>query len=281
VAVVGPVVVTVVGELTCGGVLGAASHADWLRLTLVAGNATVAAGAAVYARAAVPAGTVSLAGKAVWIGGLETDRLLVEGGAELRLTLPDNQRPQVALASPVEGSRFVAPGEVPCRALASDADGVVTRVEFLVDGRSVAEARTAPFVATLTNVQAGQHIVVARASDELGATVDSLPVKILLDGNRPPAVALQQPVAGAAFESPAVVPLLAMATDSDGVVQRVEFLVDGMVVGSVTSPPYEWVARGLGEGAHRVKARAFDNLGATAESADVSFIVRPPNVPRW
>lgn len=279
VTVVGPVVVTVAGELTCGGTMGTAAQPEWLRLNVVAGNATLTAGAGVYGRASVPAGVVSLAGKAAWTGTLEADRLIVEGGAELRLSLPDNRRPQVALAAPLDGARFVAPMDLVCRAAVADPDGSVTRVEFLLDGKTVAEVRSAPFVATLPNVAAGTRTLVARASDELGATTESSPVRIVLDGNRPPVVALTQPVAGAEFEAPATLPLVAAASDSDGVIQRVEFLVDGNPAGSVAVAPFEWVARGVLEGVHRLRARAFDNLGAMAESAEVSVTVRPPNAP--
>lgn len=279
VMVAGPVVVTVAGELACGGTMGSAVQPEWLRINVVAGNATLAAGAGFYGRASVPAGVVSLAGKATWTGALEADRLIVEGGAELRLTLPENRRPQVTLAAPAEGARFVAPAELACRASAADVDGVVTRVELLLDGRSVAEMAGAPLVATLSNVPAGTHTLVARASDDLGATADSMPVRVLVDGNRPPVVALTQPVAGAEFEAPAILPLVAAATDSDGVIQRVDFLLDGNLAGSATAAPFELVVRGVGAGSHRVRARAFDNLGAMAESPEVSVTVRPPNVP--
>ena len=43
------------------------------------------------------------------------------------------------LASPLEGSRWTAPSDVPGRAVATDPDGFVSRVEFLLDGKSVAD----------------------------------------------------------------------------------------------------------------------------------------------
>ena len=104
-------------------------------------------------------------------------------------------------------------------------------------------------------------------------------MRIFLDGNRPPSIGLSQPVSGAEFTAPAVVPLVANASDSDGAVAWVEFFLNGNLLGSVTAPPFEWVARGLMEGVHRFRARAFDNLGATMESAEVIITVRPPNIP--
>lgn len=279
VVVVGPVVVTVAGDVSCGGVIGSAAQPIWLRLNTVQGNLSLAAGATGFGRASVPAGAMLIAGKAIWSGGLEADRLIVEGGAELRLTLPENQRPQVVLTDPRDGARGAAWLEVTCRAAAFDVDGVITRVEFILDGKSVADVRAAPFFAVLPPVPPGEHSLVARASDESGASAESAPARLFTEGNRPPVVALTQPLPGTEFEAPASLQIAAVASDSDGVVQRVEFWLDGGPIGIAYAAPWGCVARDVGEGAHRLKARAFDNLGASADSPEVAVNVRPRNLP--
>ncbi|HCT80520.1 MAG TPA: cellobiohydrolase [Micromonosporaceae bacterium] len=100
-------------------------------------------------------------------------------------------------------------------------------------------------------------------------------------GNQAPAVSLTSPTAGSSFASGAAVPLAATASDPDGTINRVEFLVDGALVGSDTSSPYTFSATGLAVGSHTAQARAFDNgnpaLSTTTPA--VSFSVTGTQTP--
>ncbi len=99
--------------------------------------------------------------------------------------------------------------------------------------------------------------------------------------NQPPVVALTSPADGARFTvAPATITLEATASDPDGSVARVEFLRDGAVVGTVTTPPYRWVLNGVPEGQYAFTARAVDNQGANATSATarVEVVDVPPAI---
>jgi hypothetical protein len=69
--------------------------------------------------------------------------------------------------------------------------------------------------------------------------------------------------------------LAATATDDRGVA-RVEFLVDGTVIGSDTSSPFsfDWNTSGVADGTHSVTARAADAAGNTTTSTAVTFTVK-------
>lgn len=97
--------------------------------------------------------------------------------------------------------------------------------------------------------------------------------------NQLPTVSLTSPTAGASFASGVAVPLAATASDSDGTVARVDFLVDGAVVSSDTSSPYNGSATGLAVGSHTAAARAVDNLGGTTTGPNVSFTVTGTQTP--
>ncbi|WP_020519889.1 glycoside hydrolase family 6 protein [Catelliglobosispora koreensis] len=97
--------------------------------------------------------------------------------------------------------------------------------------------------------------------------------------NQLPSVSLTSPTAGASFAVGTAVPLGANASDSDGTVARVDFLVDGAVVASDTSSPYTGSATGLAVGTHTAAARAVDNLGGTTTTANVSFTVTGTQTP--
>jgi hypothetical protein len=89
----------------------------------------------------------------------------------------------------------------------------------------------------------------------------------------PPSVTLTSPLqnaqVGAGFG------LQASASDDRGV-ERVDFLVDGTVVASDATAPYEAVVNGAPEGPHTVAASAVDTSGNVAQSAPVTITVVPP-----
>ncbi|MET8764921.1 glycoside hydrolase family 48 protein [Lentzea sp. NPDC004782] len=87
--------------------------------------------------------------------------------------------------------------------------------------------------------------------------------------NKAPSVALTSPTAGQSFQTGQTIPLAATASDSDGTVAKVEFLVDGVVLSTDTTAPYEGSWTGASVGDHVVAARATDNLGAVTSTAPV------------
>ena len=93
--------------------------------------------------------------------------------------------------------------------------------------------------------------------------------------NTAPTVALTSPTNGATFASGAAIPLAATASDVEGPISRVEFLVDGTVVGSDTTAPYAFSATGVANGSHTAAARAFDSASPalSTTTAAVPFTV--------
>ncbi|MBX3747419.1 MAG: CHRD domain-containing protein [Verrucomicrobiae bacterium] len=90
--------------------------------------------------------------------------------------------------------------------------------------------------------------------------------------NQPPTVALIAPLDGARFEAPALVEMVAEASDPDGNVVRVEFLRNGEVAGEVAVPPYV-LTLPLAPGVHMLAVRATDDDGDTATSTAISVEV--------
>ena len=84
-----------------------------------------------------------------------------------------------------------------------------------------------------------------------------------------PTVSLTAPAANAQLTGQAAF----SANASDNVsVARVDFLVDGAVVGSATSSPYTftWNSASVSDGAHTVQARAVDSAGNTATTTAIT-----------
>jgi plastocyanin len=81
-----------------------------------------------------------------------------------------NVPPSVTVANPASGAVFAAPANVTIQASASDSDGTVTNVRFLVDANVVTNKATAPFAAVTNNLAVGSHTLSVIASDNNGAT---------------------------------------------------------------------------------------------------------------
>ncbi len=97
-------------------------------------------------------------------------------------------------------------------------------------------------------------------------------VSVQASANQPPTVSITSPANGASFTAPAVVPISANASDSDGSVTNVAFFDGTGLLGQTNQTPYTVTAT-LAAGVHPLTAVATDNLGLSATSAVVSVIV--------
>ncbi len=188
-----------------------------------------------------------------------------------------NEAPSVSITSPANNATFIENQVITINASASDTDGTVTQVAFLVDGAQIAVDNSAPYSTSWT-ATLGSHTLTAIATDDDGATTTSAAASIQVNqdqGNQPPSVAISSPAAGSSFEVGNTVNITANASD-DGSVSKVEFLVDGSLIGEDTSAPYSitWTATA---GNHVLVARATDNENLTANSDGVNITVSDGN----
>ncbi|MBW5480422.1 glycoside hydrolase family 48 protein [Streptomyces bambusae] len=92
--------------------------------------------------------------------------------------------------------------------------------------------------------------------------------------HQPPIAVLTSPTAGAVYTAGTPVPLAATAAAADGAtVAKVEFYSDTTLLGTDTTAPFTLDAAGLAAGSHSLYAKAYDSLGASAESAPVGITV--------
>jgi hypothetical protein len=164
-------------------------------------------------------------------------------------------------------------------ATASDSDGLVSKVEFLVDGLTVDALASPPFTQSWTPLVAGSHIVQARATDNSGGVTTSAAATIKVNQNAAPATAIIAPAGNQAFAVGQAITITATASDSDGTVGKVEFLADGVVIGSLTASPFIKSWSGATLGAHVLTVRATDNVGAVTVSAPVAITVNSGTLP--
>lgn len=87
--------------------------------------------------------------------------------------------------------------------------------------------------------------------------------------NQPLVVSLTSPLENASFTEPASITITADATDADGGVSKVDFLVNDAVIFSDNTLPYSYLWNNVEQGNYSIKAIATDNLGEIATSSEV------------
>jgi peptidoglycan/xylan/chitin deacetylase (PgdA/CDA1 family) len=147
----------------------------------------------------------------------------------------DTTPPIVSLTSPANGA--AVSGTVTLSADAVDPESGIARVEFFANGTLVATELNAPYELPWdTTPYAGQTVTLtARATDNQNNQATSSPRTITVTGGGSTVVAITSPPDGPTVWG--TVTFSADASDPDGIA-RVEFLVDGTVVGSDTTSPY-------------------------------------------
>ena len=144
------------------------------------------------------------------------------------------------------------------------------KVEYWVGGKLVGTDTNAysnaptSFVWSSGTFPNGLYDIVVKASDTAGNTTASAPVRVEVRDEKPPVVAITAPARDAATR----LPTTATATvEDDGIVAKVEFLLDGKVLSTDTSPPYTaeiypYVdGLAVADGSHDLKVAAYDGAG--------------------
>lgn len=93
--------------------------------------------------------------------------------------------------------------------------------------------------------------------------------------NQQPSISFVQPDNNLIITSDTVLIFKADPRDEDGEIEKVEFLINGLVVQTITQAPYqfEWLAKIENAGMYTIKAIAWDKEGASAE-AEINLEIR-------
>jgi hypothetical protein len=190
--------------------------------------------------------------------------------------ISDSTPPTVAITNPASGARVK--GIIPIGVTASDAVGV-TRSELYVDDKLISTSSAAGLTASWDSktLPDGAHTIVGKAYDAYGNMGTSASVVVTVD-NTPPTVAVTNPTANSTILG--LITITASAQDA-GAVAKTELYIDGALVSTTSgaSASFKWDTIAVAEGAHSIKATAYDAAGNVGSSATVSFTVH--NSPVW
>lgn len=190
-------------------------------------------------------------------------------------------KPSVKVIYPVDGAEVC--GKLNVEAAASDDVGI-DRVEFYVDGTKIGSTKVSPYQVNWdsTAVSDGQHLIKSVAYDSAGQPAqDKAYVKVANSGkcDNVPSVKFTSPAPGTKAVK-GTVSLKATASDDVGVV-KVQFFIDNAMLTEKKTIPYEssWDTSSLKEGAHTLKALAYDTASQTGKDVMQLFVDRtPPSV---
>lgn len=186
--------------------------------------------------------------------------------------------PAVSITSPVNSQSVGLPSAVNIAATATDADGSIAKVAFFNGSTLLNEDTTAPYEYAW-NAPSGNHTLTAIATDNEGnATLSNVVTfSVFNAANIPPSVTLTSPVNGSSVEA-GTISLTATATDTDGIISKVEFYNGAAKIGEDLTSPYNFDWTGVTVGTYTLTAKATDNDNGTMTSASASVTVTPAGV---
>jgi hypothetical protein len=125
----------------------------------------------------VAAGTYSLTAKATDNGGASTVSAPISVTVKAIVV---NQAPTVSITSPSNNASYNAPASISFTASANDADGTISKVEFLNGSTSIGSVTKSPYSVTWSNVAAGTYTITAKATDNSNATTSSSSITVVV-----------------------------------------------------------------------------------------------------
>jgi hypothetical protein len=200
-----------------------------------------------------------------------------------------NALPTVSITAPSANANITVGSNITLRANASDADGSIAKVEFFLDGSTTAlgtatrVGTTSEYTLAWNNVPAGAHTLVARATDNDGATRSTASLSVNGAANVAPTVTLDAPTAGT--NAPTTLTLTASASDSDGTVASVQFFNGATLLGTGTFDAATSKYRlqvpltAAQSGTYTITARATDSGGAQTTTASRTITIAPNVTP--
>jgi len=195
--------------------------------------------------------------------------------------------PSVRIRSPQNGMIFSFNSfgliEIPIRVTASG-QGISDPIKIYADLIEIGEISctgsgscSGTFIWTGDNLVpplVGKNTLIAKATDGMGVTCQSLPVVIVVNPFEPQ-VKITSPANGQIFTSPAKISIAAQVEDSNPI-EKVEFFANSQKLGEKTDAPYQYDWTDMAPGVYNLAAIATDDNGNSAISGSILTIVVPP-----
>ncbi len=199
--------------------------------------------------------------------------------ATVSITVKDNSLPSVSISDPVNGTNAISPANFTVKAIATDSDGSISKVEFYEGSTLLKTLTGSPYIFDWNAVLKGNYILTAKAYDDLGAATTSAGITVTVNDNVAPTVHISSPANNSIGISPASLSIKVNATDSDGNISKVEFYEGTNLLGSKTSSPYTYNWNNITTGTYSITAKAYDNYNLSTTSTPITIIIKENSLP--
>lgn len=163
---------------------------------------------------------------------------------------PRINQPVIEIISPLNNANLIQADTTKFEVDATIAGGSIDSIYFYLDGTKIGADSIAPYQIELTALELGTHSLKALCTYNGKETqwADSITVEVT--ASVPPNIKIIAPVNGSLIKDDQQTVLLsAEANDSDGAIDRVEFFLNGELIGEVYASPFtlEWPVTGYGK----------------------------------
>lgn len=191
-----------------------------------AGFASVGnSGVYTYDWGSAPLGTNTVAAVATDIEGLSVTSAVVN-------VVVADKPPTIYIVTPQNNASHAAPATIRLTSVAQD-DGMVTNVVYFTNGVRIASSQNSPYSVTIPNLHGSTNVFYAYAYDNVGhSNISQLVTNIVL--KQSPVVAILQPHSNDTNVAGQNIQLIAKATDVDGTITGVQFVVSNVVLGTAS-----------------------------------------------
>ncbi len=184
-----------------------------------------------------------------------------------------------AVTSPSSNASFTQGSAVTITASASSTNNAtISNVEFIVDGVTVGSDNTSPYSYSTSTLSAGSHSISVKATDSNTKTATSSAVTITVTATSVVSASLTSPTNGSTANQGSNVTLTANASSTNGAsITKVEFIIDGVTVGSDNTSPYSYSTSTLAVGAHTLAVKATDSNNQTFTTGTSAITITAVN----
>jgi hypothetical protein len=181
--------------------------------------------------------------------------------------------PNPEVTAPTNGSTYIEGDTVKIKTSVFNA-APNTVVEFYINNVYVGNDASAPYTFNWVSIE-GIHLITAKETHGTCQRTTSVPIQIIVKKNAAPAINITEPTNGGNYFANVPLHIAASASDTDGVINRVDFFANNIYIGSDVMAPYEldWTSN---EGVYALTARTVDNKGAQTTAAPIAVTIYPP-----
>jgi hypothetical protein len=201
-------------------------------------------------------------------GGLTAVSYIVN--ISVTATALKNQAPFTSIVTPDNNQSFGEGTSILVQSYAIDPENDIAKVEFFNGNTLIGSVTEAPYQINWNNAAAGTHSLKTRVIDGGGLSSESAVVYVnvtsIASPNQSPFISIVTPYNNESFDGGTVILIQSYVTDPENKIEKVEFFSNTILVGSVTSAPYQIEWSNAKPGSYSLKSRVTDSGGLTDDS---------------